>query len=328
MNKVRWGIVGCGDVVRKRVARAIIDDPNSELVAACRRDQEQLREFSEQFAVPRSYATCDELLADAEVDAVYIATPVNQHRPQTVAAAKAGKHVLIEKPMALTADECREMIAVCKTQGVKLGTAYYRRFYPVVQRMKELMDSGEIGKPISVTAITAIPFAMQPGDEGYWRVVPEQGGGGALMDVGSHRLNLFLHLLGDVEDVQGFCDVMNGPWESEDCATLAMRFRSGAHGLLHCVFGSATDPDEFSVLGTKGRLFSSPLNGGDLRIEVGLKRRMESLPPANNFNAPLIADFVAAVLEDKSPEVTGEEGCNTNLVMERAYQSARPRFSS
>ena len=142
---IRWGIIGCGDVARKRVAGAIQNDPNSELVAVCRRNEKKLREFADEFRVSTATTSAEELIALPEIDAVYIATPVNLHCPQTIAAAETGKHVLVEKPMAMSTAECDEMIAACSKADVRLGVAYYRPFYPVVYRIQQLIAAGEIG---------------------------------------------------------------------------------------------------------------------------------------------------------------------------------------
>jgi predicted dehydrogenase len=124
----RWGLIGVGDIANKRVAAAIQADGNSELVAVCRRDAAMLDVFAEQFGVRCRFGSAEELVRCADVDAVYIATPVDCHCPQTLLAAGAGKHVLVEKPMALDAAECEKMIAACQVAGVQLGVAYYRRF--------------------------------------------------------------------------------------------------------------------------------------------------------------------------------------------------------
>lgn len=322
---VRWGIVGCGDVARKRVAGAIQNDTDSELVAVCRRDETKLRQFSEEFGVAVATTSADELIHSPEIDAVYIATPVNLHRPQTIAAAKAGKHVLVEKPMAMSVSECDEMISACSTANVRLGVAYYRPFYPVIQRMQELIDAGSIGRVLSVSATTCTPFAINPDEDGYWRVIPEAGGGGALMDIGSHRLDLFLRMFGAVADVKAQCGTVAANYQADDVATLALQFESGIHGVLHCVFGSTSDPDEFSILGTKGRLVSRPLNAGSLIIEHGREQTIEQHPPAANYNAPLIADFTGAILESRSPLVSGEAGLEVNRVMQLAYANSQQR---
>jgi predicted dehydrogenase len=320
---IRWGILGCGDIVRKRVARAIQDQPDCALLAVCRRDADKLREFQRTYGVERGYPHDAELLADPDLDAVYIATPVCLHLPQTLAAAAAGKHVLVEKPMARTTAECDRMIAVCQERGVRLGVAYYRRFYPLVARLKELLTAGEIGRPLSVSAITATPLDMTPGAEGYWRVLPDESGGGALMDIGSHRLDLMLDLFGDIQDVQACCDTLTGPHPAEDCASLLLRFRNGMQGTLQCFFGTPANADDFTILGTKGRLSASPLNGSQLLVDLGKTQRVETLPPPANLHAPLIADFTAALREVRPPLVDGNAGRRVNEIMERAYRAAR-----
>ena len=319
---VRWGILGCGDVVRKRVAKAIQDDPNSELLSVCRRDPDKLKQFAQDFEINHAYTLDEDLIADPNIDAVYISTPVDLHLPQTIACAEAGKHVLVEKPMAMSVAECDQMIDACRENNVKLGVAYYRRFYPVVDRIKELIESGEIGKVLSVSAVTATAFAMSPGDDGYWRVLPDQGGGGALMDIGSHRINLFLDLFGAVDKVRAVCGTVAADYDADDCAGVLMQFTSGIQGHVHCYFGVTFDPDEFSVVGTKGRLMTRTLNGGSLYIETVDGVAEEPHPPNPNFNSPLIADFVAAIAEDREPLVSGDEGRKTNAILELAYRDA------
>ncbi len=316
---VRWGIIGCGDVVRKRVAEAIQQERRSELTMVCRRDRDELNRFCKDFQVPRGVTDARELIESSDVDAVYIATPVDLHKPQTIHAAEAGKHVLVEKPMGLTTADCDEMIAVCAANHVQLGVAFYRPFYPVIQRMQHLAGSGAIGTVLSVSAVTSTPFDMQPGDDGYWRVIPEQGGGGALMDIGSHRLELFLRMFGPIVDVRGLVGTLAADYQADNVASLILRFESGVHGILQCYFGTSVDPDEFAVLGTKARLLSRPLNQGELVIDSGGDQVVEQHPPAANLSQPLIADFVSAIEENRDPLVTGLQGRQVNRLMEIAY---------
>ncbi len=319
---IRWGIIGCGDVVWKRVAAAIQNDPHSELIALCRRNPEKLAEFCSKFGVDRGSTDANDLINAPDIDALYIATPVHLHQPQTIAAAQAGKHVLVEKPMGLSTAECDEMIAACQDADVRLGVAFYRPFYPVIQRISEIVANGTIGSVLSVSAITSTPCAMRPDEDGYWRVIPGEGGGGALMDVGSHRLELFLRMFGPIKDVKAFCGTVAVDYESENVASLVLQFESGIQGSLQCFFGTDTDQDEFAVLGTKGRLTTRPLADGSLLIERKTEREIEQHPVLANLNAPLIADFVAAILEQRQPMVTGEHGREVNRIMELAYQDA------
>lgn len=321
MDSVRWGILGCGDVVRKRVAQAIVAAPGGSLTAACRRDEAALAAFCQSMSIDKGYADAAELLADPDIDAVYIATPVALHVSQTLAAAAAGKHVLVEKPMAMSVAECDQMIAACEKANVRLGVAYYRRFYPLVERLAELLRAGTIGTPLAVSAVTATPLDMSPGEDGYWRVALESGGGGALMDVGSHRINVFTHLFGPINHVKAITRRVAADYPAEDSAVVLLGFQAGIVGTLQCHFG-ADDPDEFVITGTKGRLIARPLNGDQLIIERDGKTERETLPPPDNFCTPLIADFNRAIQLGRAPRVDGEEGRDANVVMEQAYRSA------
>lgn len=312
---IRWGLLGCGDIAVKRVANAIVSDANSELIAACRRDADALQQFATQFRIPETTTSADALLARDDLDAVYIATPVNLHCDQTVAAAAAGKHVLVEKPMALNVAECERMIDACSAAGVTLGVAYYRRFYPIVSRIGALIESGELGRPLSILCTTGNSNRF-PVDN--WRVVKSMGGGGPLMDIGSHRLDLFLHLFGDVKGVQAHC-ATSPDYESEEMATLLVQFDSGCHGVLQCYFGTVDTPDRLEVIGTDGRVTVDDLNAGQATIVTSEGRREETPPPHQNFHAPLVSDFSRAVLEGHDPAVTGPIGMATNEIIAKAY---------
>ncbi len=315
---IRWGLIGVGDIANKRVAAAIQADPNSELVAVCRRSEMPLQRFADQFSVPGRFTNSDDLLALNELDAVYIATPVDCHLPQTIAAAEAGKHVLVEKPMALDPDQCAQMIAACDHGNVRLGVAYYRRFYPVVQRIQELIASGQLGRILSIACVTGNPNRF-PADD--WRVIRSRGGGGPLMDIGSHRLDVFLQIMGDVNSVQA--SMLDSPdFEAEQVATVLVGFNCGAHGVLQCYFGTVDAPDRLEVIGTDGRITVEDLNQGDLMLSTATGQTQESHPPASNFHGPLIEDFSSALLQHGDPAITGQIGIKTNVIMQMAYENA------
>lgn len=318
MNKVRWGIIGVGDIANKRVAAAIQNDPQSELIAVCRRSEVPLNAFADQFAVPHRWTDANDLIAMPEMDAVYIATPVNCHCTQTVAAARSGKHVLVEKPMALDVDQCDQMIAECEDAGVVLGVAYYRRFYPVVARVAELIRTGVLGRVLTATCVTGNPVRF-PADD--WRVVRSTGGGGPLMDIGSHRIDLFLQLFGNVNAVKS--DMIASPnYEAEQVATLLMQTDSGVQATLQCYFGTVNTPDRLEIIGTDGRVQIEDLNTGNLTLFTNGGRSVESHPPANNLHGPLIKDFTNAVIHGRSPAVSGVIGKQTNEVIRKAYNDS------
>ncbi len=321
--KIRWGLIGAGDIANKRVAAAIQSDANSELVAVCRRDEAELIRFADHFAVPDRYTDASALIASPDLDAIYIATPVDLHCRQTIASAQAGKHVLVEKPMAIDPEQCQQMIDACDQADVHLGVAYYRRFYPAVTRIQQLIASGQLGRILSMSCVTGLATQF-PADD--WRVVSSRGGGGPLMDIGSHRLDLFLHLLGDVDSVQA--NLMSSPdHEAEQAATVLVQFRSGAHGVLQCYFGAANVPDRMEIIGTAGRVTMEQLNHGEMSLWNANRQVSESHPPAENLHSPLIEDFTRAILTNQPPTVTGRIGKQTNDIIQAAYASGYEAMS-
>ena len=308
MTKVSFGLIGCGDIAQKRVAPALQALENCDLVAVSRAQSSLAEGFAEQFGVKRWYVHWEDLLTDKEIEAVYVATPVNLHSEQAVAAAEAGKHVLCEKPMALNVAECDRILDACRRNNVKLGIAYYRHFYPVVRRIKQILESGEIGQPV-VAQINAFEWFDPPTNHPrVWLIKKEQSGGGPMFDFGCHRIEVLLDLLGKVDEVQS--TLSNGFFkrEVEDVAVATIKFEQGACATLTVAHSAREPQDTLDIFGSKGSLHVSVLNEGQLHVMSKVGERLESLPPAANIHAPLIEDFAQAVIEDRDPIVTGEIG--------------------
>lgn len=317
---VRWGIIGAGDIVRRRVAPAINDLPNCELAAIARANADKAEEFAREFGAKRWYADWRELVKDDEVDAVYIATPVYLHAPQTIAAAEAGKHVLCEKPMAMNAAECDEMIAACEASGVKLGIAYYRRFYPVLARVRELLASGELGRPV-VAQINSFEYVdMAADDPRHWFLEKAKNGGGPMMDFGCHRLEVLTNLFGSVRRLSAL--TANVEWkerEVEDSAVATLEFENGPVATVTVTHGAREPQDTLDIYFTSGSIHIPVLNRGDIRIVSADGERIESHPNGANTDEPLIADLANAVLDDREPSITGANGREIARLIDEIY---------
>jgi len=322
MKKTRWGLIGCGDIATKRIAPALRDLPGCELVAVSRNRPEWAGRFAEQFGAGRWYADWRELVADPEIDAVYVATPVFLHAEQTIRAAENGKHVICEKPMAMDLDQCDRMMAACRNQGVKLGIAYYRHFYPVVKRMREIIQSGEIGKPI-VAQINAFErFNPMPGDPRHWFLAREQAGGGPMFDFGCHRVEVFLHLLGKVTRVRSSLGRVLFEREVEDTAVALLEMESSARAVLSVTHATVESQDTLDIFGSEGSLHVPVLNQGRLRVVGPAGGREECHPAHANLHLPLIEDFVRALEEpNRQPQVDGNIGREVAAVIERIYSA-------
>ena len=317
---VRWGLIGAGDIARKRVAPALRDLPNCDLVAVSRARAEMAESFAREFGARRWYADWRELLADDGIDAVYVATPVSMHAGQAIAAAEAGKHVLCEKPMALTVAECDRMITAAQANGVKLGVAYYRHFYPVIERIRQVIVCGDVGQ-IVLCQINAFEwFNPEPGHSRHWLVEREQAGGGPMFDFGCHRLEILANLFGPVRNLTSMLGTVVFDREVEDTAIAVLEHVSGTRAVLSVTHAAREPRDTLDIFGTRGSIHVPALNGGTLHIRRGDEELTESHPPAANIHVPLIEDFTDAVRMGREPIVNGEIGREVAQLEERIYQ--------
>jgi predicted dehydrogenase len=318
-NKLRWGLIGCGDISRKRVAPALRSIPECELIAVSRARVDLAEAFANEFGAKRWYGDWRELIADDEIDAVYIATPVHLHAEQTVAAAEAGKSVLCEKPMAMNPGECDRMIAACEFEDVALGVAYYRRFYPAIRRVKEIITSGEIGKPVIAQINAFERFNPAPGEDRYWLLEKSKSGGGPMMDFGCHRLEILLNLFGPIERTTAVIGRASFDREVEDTCVAGFEFGSGTQASLAVTHAAFESRDTLDIYCSAGSIHTAWLNRGEIRVVTAAGERIEWRPPHANLHQPLIEDFTRAVLDRREPEVGGDVGRAVAMIEEEIY---------
>ncbi len=318
-NKLRWGLIGAGDIVRKRVAPALVNLDNCDFISVTRAREELTEKFAKEFAVKKWFRDWHDLIIDDEIDAVYIATPVYLHAQQTIAAVEAGKHVLCEKPMAMNIDECSKMIAAAKSNGVKLGIAYYRRFYPVVKLIKKIIDDGEIGKVV-ITFIRALEFFNpSPDFPRRWFLEKEKSGGGPMFDFGCHRIELLQYFFGKITHVESMVDKIVFEREVEDTASVLFKFENSSQGILSVSHAAYEPSDSIEVYGTEGSIHVTNLNKGDITIKTLSGDVSKVIERDHNSHETLINDFTQSVLQNIKPSVTGEIGREVNIILDKIY---------
>jgi predicted dehydrogenase len=278
--------------------------------------------FAREVGAGRACTRWQDLVADPDIDAVYVATPVRYHAQQTIAAARAGKHVLCEKPMAMNVAECDAMIAACRDAGVALGIAYYRRFYPAVARIGQIIESGEIGTPVFALMTAFEPFDAKPGEPRAWLLDPAEAGGGPMADFGCHRLEVLLHLLGPVRRIAGIISTVVFRRAVEDTAAALLQFERGATAMLAVTHAAADRQDTLDLFGSRGSIRIASLNRGDITVRADGRERTESHPPAANVHKPLVDDFVEAVRSHRAPSVDGHAGRAVAAVQDAIYADA------
>jgi 1,5-anhydro-D-fructose reductase (1,5-anhydro-D-mannitol-forming) len=320
MNVVRWGLVGAGDIAEKRVAPALVAAKGSELVAVSRRQAELAEASARRFGARRWHADWHDLIRDDEIDAVYVAAPVKLHAPITIAACEAGKHVLCEKPMALSVEECDRMIRCAEASGVMLGIAYYRHLYPIVQRVKQLLAEGAIGAPVLAQLDAFERFDPPPGHPRAWLLDPAVSGGGPMFDFGCHRIEVLLSLFGDAADVRALRGNVLFDRPVEDTAVATMRFPRGPLATVTVSHAAAEPRDTLDLFGSEGSIHIAKLNGSELRLVRRGEQTVEQHPAGENAHLPLIQQFVEAVLSGGRPVVDGAAGRAVNRVLEAVYR--------
>lgn len=321
MHVIRWGIIGCGDIVMRRVGPALKSIPNCEIAAVARSEPDRLEDCRKELQAARGFADWQELVRDEVVDAVYIATPVCVHSEQALTALQHGKHVLCEKPLGMNEEECQQVLAASRQSTTCLGVAYYRRYYPVVRRLKEILDSGEIGDIILASAEASETFLPAINHPRRWILDNAQAGGGSLMDFGCHRIEVLLHLLGREVSAGGTWGRAYADHDVEDTATVAIQFKNGANGVVTVTRGGTVARDVLRIQGTHGMLRVDNLNVGWLTVTSEAGIRQETLPCHANPHMPLIEGFCTAIQEKRSADVDAEMGWRVQRIIDTVYRN-------
>jgi len=302
-----WIVIGIGDIVTRRVIPAIQAEPRSRLYGLVTREPAKAAPYN-----TRVFATLDEALKDPAVEAVYVGTPVFLHAPQTIQSLRAGRHVLCEKPMAMSEAEASAMVEAGDETGRTYGVAYYRRFYPKVLRAKQLLEAGVIGKPV-LAELTNHMWFDGTGNRS-WLFDPAKAGGGPLFDIASHRIDVLNFLFGQPLRATGQLSNLVHHYAVEDNATVMIEYAGGVRAIVDVRWHSKINRDECRIRGTEGEMELSPLNGPDLVYPGG----RESLPNHSNVHFPLIENFVDAVEGKATLQASGAASYWTDWITERA----------
>jgi predicted dehydrogenase len=325
-EKIRWGIIGCGNVTEVKSGPAFQKVKNSELVAVMRRTGELAKDYAKRHNVPKWYDDADALLNDPEVDAVYIATPPGSHKEYTLKAAKAGKPVYVEKPMALNFSECKEMVEACRTAGVPLYVAYYRRAQPRFLKIKELLESGAIGdvRFVSTTQHQIPSEDVKDPAKLPWRVQSEVSGGGLFFDLASHTLDLLNFLLGPIKEVHGFASNQAGYYKAEDIVTGTYRFESGVHGVGSWCFTAFENKDVNEIIGSKGKITFSTFGTEPVVLTTANGSEQWDFEPPQHVHQSLVETVVKELTgEGQECPSTGETGSQASWVMDQMTQGQK-----
>ncbi|MBW8041497.1 MAG: Gfo/Idh/MocA family oxidoreductase [Planctomycetes bacterium] len=337
-GKIKWGVIGSGGIARRRtIPEGISKARNGKLSVVFDIDPQVNSEVAKEFGAEEAGSI--EALLDADIDAVYIATPPCHHANQVRASAKAGKHVLCEKPLGMTVADAEEMIELCQQKSVKLGCAFMMRFAAQHTEALKLINQGRLGRP---TYARAQLSCWYPPIEGAWRQDPDTGGGGSLIDMGGHCIDLLEMLFGRISRVSCFINNTVHDYKSEDSAAAMLFFENGAIGTVDTFFciPDNSSKNVLELYGSRGSILAKGTIGQGPSGEMvafleregkaydAQQARDESeglviaLAAVNTYQAE-IEEFSQAIIEDREPLIGAEAGLRNQKIIAACYESAK-----
>lgn len=339
MRKLGWGIIGCGAIAPWHIYGAN-RAKDAQLIAVSDVVEEKAKKLAEKEKV-LWHTDHTKMLERDDIDVVSICTPSSFHCELAIAAARAGKHVLVEKPMAITLEDANRMIEACQKAKVKLGVIFQRRFSDTFRKVKKAIKEGELGRLVLGDAYLKYYRSQDYYDSAGWRGTWEFDGGGSLMNQGIHGVDLLQWLMGDVDTIYGHTDTLTRKIEVEDTAVATLRFRNGALGIIEATTSvyPSTIPHRIEIHGEKGTIMIEgeaiarwEIMGKDgvLIDKIGkTKEAAKAITSPTDINmeehAKQIADMVEAIKEDREPLVNGVEGRKAVEIILSIYRSSKTK---
>ena len=334
--KVKWGVIGCGGIADRRTLPGMMLADNAELVAVMDSNPEAAKAVCKKYNAQYSFSSAEELLSLDEIQAVYIASPVFCHKEQVELAAKAKKHILLEKPMGLTVAEAKEIADICEKEGVKLGVAFMMRFHTYHQQIREVIQSGKIGEIVSARAQFTCWY---PEMENCWRQNKTLSGGGAMLDMGIHAIDLIRYITGqEIAETSGFTGNQIFKYNVDDAGVGVYKMESGALCVVEAAFNIPDDVSESKLefYGTKGCIIAkgtlSQVEAGEVKIlaigdagEYDAQQNRTTVEPVTltgaggNMYTKEIEAFGKAVLGEADIPVAAADAIGSQKAIEDLY---------
>lgn len=321
MKEIRWGFIGCGEVTEKKSGPAFSEVPGSRVVAVMSRHELKAKDYAERHGIGKWYTDAQEIVDDPEVNAVYIATPPAAHTTYAIMAMHAGKPAYIEKPLAATYDDCLRINRISEQTGVPCFVAYYRRYLPYFQKVKELVQGGAIGKVLNFQLRFSCPPRDFDHDQGNrpWRLQSNISGGGYFYDLAPHPLDLLQEMFGVITRAHGYCANRAGLYDVEDTISAVFKFQSGLSGSGSWCFVShdSAREDRIDIIGSEGMVSFSVYSYQPIRLQTSDGVEEFSIPNPEHVQLPIITSVVRHLQGLGTCNSTSVSATLTNWVMDR-----------
>lgn len=292
MKLISWGFIGCGEVTEIKSGPAFNEIEGSHIEAVMSRNKERASSYAERHGIKKWYTDASKIINDPDVNAIYVATPPSSHATYAIMAMKAGKPVYVEKPLAATYDDCVRINHVSEETGVPCYVAYYRRYLPYFQRIRDILSSGVLG---TITYVQ-IRFSTPPRKEDFdkehlpWRVQPQIAGGGYFYDLAAHQLDLLQDFFGVIVRAHGYCANRAHLYDAEDSVTACFSFENGIIGSgSWCFVGhESAREDRIEIVGVKGMVSFSVFNYAPIRLVTSKGEEQINIENPPYVQLPLI----------------------------------------
>ena len=322
MKTINWGFIGCGEVTEKKSGPAFSEVEGSHVEAVMSRSEAKARLYAERHHIRKWYTDAQELIDDPDVNAVYIATPPSSHATFAIMAMRAGKPVYVEKPLAASYEDCVRVNRISEQTGVPCYVAYYRRYLPYFQEVKEIVHAGTIGTVTNVQIRFSVPpRALDYGSQQRqpWRLEPDISGGGYFYDLAPHQLDLLQDIFGIIVKAHGYCANRAHLYEAEDTISACFRFENGLVGSgSWCFVGhESAKEDCIEIIGEKGMLAFSVFNYHPIRLVTSEGTTSIVVPNPPYVQLPIIRNVIEDLQGTSVCTCTSVSATPTNWVMDR-----------
>ena len=322
MKQINWGFIGCGEVTEKKSGPAFNEVEGSQVVAVMSRSENKARSYAELHHIRKWYTDAQELIDDPDVNAIYIATPPSSHATFAIMAMRAGKPVYIEKPLAASYNDCIRINRISEQTGVPCFVAYYRRYLPYFQKVKEIIQNGTIGKVINVQ----LRFSVPPRDLDYknekelpWRLQPDIAGGGYFYDLAPHQIDLLQNIFGVITRAHGYPANRAHLYKAEDTVSACFFFENGVTGSgSWCFVGhESAKEDRIEVIGDKGSLSFSVFTYEPIVLITSEGKQSITVPNPSYVQLPIIKHVIEHLQGIGHCECTSISATPVNWVLDR-----------
>lgn len=317
-KNIRWGIIGCGAVTEVKSGPAYQNTEGFEVRAVMRRNKEKAADYAKRHGIAKFYTNADDLIADEEIDAVYIATPPDSHKAYALKVAAAGKPCCIEKPMAPNYSDSLEIHKAFNDKKLPLFIAYYRRSLPRFDKVKEWLNDGKIGEVRQI----CWQLSKQPNDtdlsgEYNWRTDAKIAPGGYFDDLASHGLDLFTFLLGNIKEVNGIALNQQGLYTAYDAITGSWLHEGGITGKGNWNFGTYHRVDKVEIFGSDGKISFAILDDAPIELENSSGHQVLDIPHPEHIQEQHVQNIKNHLLGKAVHPSTGDSGLHASWVMDK-----------